>query len=187
MKDNLDDIVGLSKYCSYLLRHHPEDLGLKMDESGWVSVEELVRKLNNNRKNKIDIDIIKEIVETDKKQRYAIEERKVGLFIRANQGHSIKTLNMGYIPTVPPDVLYHGTGKKYVKSIFEKGILHKSRQYVHLSSTIEMAKLVGQRHGEVRVFRIDSKRMYEDGIIFYCSENGVWLTDFVDKRYIQLI
>ncbi len=30
-----------SKYLSYLLRHHPEDVNCSIDEYGWVSVNDL--------------------------------------------------------------------------------------------------------------------------------------------------
>ena len=32
---------------------------------------------------------------------------------------------------------------------------------------------------------INAKKMYEDGIKFYLSNNGVWLTDYVDVKYIK--
>ena len=59
-----------------------------------------------------------------------------------------------------------------------------SYSYVHLSTTIDMATKVGERHGEPAVLAIDAKRMHEDGIKFFLSRNGVWLTEFVDAKYI---
>ena len=40
---------------------------------------------------------------------------------------------------MPPEYLYHGTGEKYVSSIDAKGLIPKSRLYVHLSGDIETA------------------------------------------------
>ena len=31
-----------SRYLSYLLRHHPEDKGLKLDNHGWCKVADVV-------------------------------------------------------------------------------------------------------------------------------------------------
>ena len=34
---------------------------------------------------------------------------------------------------------------------------------------------------------IDAQKMYENKFIFYCSDNGVWLTDSVAVEFIKLI
>ena len=47
-----------------------------------------------------------------------------------------------------PEILYHGTGEKFVASIDEQGLIPKSRLYVHLSGDIDTARKVGQRHGK---------------------------------------
>ena len=60
-----------------------------------------------------------------------------------------------------------------------------SRLYVHLSEDIETAEKVGKRHGNPIILKIDSKEMYEDGIKFYLSKNGVWLTKEVNNKYIE--
>lgn len=86
--------------------------------------------------------------------------------------------------TLPPDVLYHGTGEQSLASILEQGINKGNRLYVHLSETIESAVNVGKRHGNPVVLVIDAKRMVEDGYNFFLSRNGVWLTDYVDAKYI---
>lgn len=65
-----------------------------------------------------------------------------------------------------------------------QGIQKGKRLYVHLSTTIDMATKVGERHGKLAVLVIDAKRMHEDGIKFFLSRNDVWLTDFVDANYI---
>ena len=58
-----------------------------------------------------------------------------------------------------------------------------SRQYVHLSSDIETAKLVGKRHGSVKIITIDAVKMFKDGYKFYIADNGVILTDIVPTQY----
>ena len=55
----------------------------------------------------------------------------------------------------------------------ENGIKPMSRQYVHLSSTVETAENVGQRHGKPIVLYVDAKAMHENGHKFYLSENFV--------------
>jgi putative RNA 2'-phosphotransferase len=62
-----------------------------------------------------------------------------------------------------------------------------SRQYVHLSITAEIARIVGQRHGKPVVLCVDATAMHENGIVFYLSENKVWLVEYVPKEYITCI
>ena len=86
----------------------------------------------------------------------------------------------------PPDVLYHGTATRFLNSIFETGLDKRSRNHVHLSNDKETANNVGSRHGNIVVLIIDTKQMYADGIKFYLSVNNVWLTDYIDRKYIKL-
>lgn len=185
---NNSKIIKLERYMSYLLRHHPEDLNLNMDNCGWVKLDELITKLNESKKYSENItkDTIFEIVKTSNKKRFDTEEYNNNIYIRANQGHSIPVdLNLNSI--CPPDILYHGTADKFSKSIDEKGILKMSRQYVHLSSDIETAKQVGMRHGNCLIYKVYAGRMYREGYKFYLSKNNVWLTDYVPNSYIKKI
>lgn len=172
----------LSRYISYLLRHHPEDLDLKMDSEGWVNARELIKKINDSSKYHISKQILEEIVANDNKGRFVFSGSGHD-FIRACQGHSIKTLNLKFEEKEPPEVLYHGTSTRYYQIIKTEGIKPMTRQYVHLSKDLETAEKVGTRHGELKIITINTKKMYEDGIKFYLSENGVWLTDYVNPKY----
>ena len=57
---------------------------------------------------------------------------------------------------------------------------------VHLSADIETAINVGKRHGKPVILKINAAKMHEKGIEFYQSENGVWLTEYVDPRYFSV-
>ena len=169
----------LSKYLSYLLRHHPEDANLTMDENGWVDIVELL----NNTNGKFSMAILTRIVETDEKKRYSFDTNRTK--IRANQGHSID-VNPDLEKKTPPDILYHGTAERSFDSIMKTGIMHQTRRYVHLSKDYDTALKVGLRHGDAIVLELDTKTMSKDGIDFYISENGVWMTEYVDPKYIVL-
>ena len=173
----------LSKFISLILRHKPEEIGISLDEFGWANVEDLINGINNSGRS-IDINILEDIVRTDDKQRYSFNEDKTK--IRANQGHSIP-VNVELKELEPPSTLYHGTATKSIEGIMQQGIKSMSRLYVHLSKDFETAKKVGCRHGEGVVLIVNAKRMYEDGVRFYLSENGVWLTEYVDAKYILSI
>lgn len=164
-----------SKFLSLVLRHKPEKIGLTLMDGGWASVDQLLSGMNMTRED------LEYIVETDEKQRYSFNENKT--LIRANQGHSVD-VNMHFIPKQPPEFLYHGTGEKNLGSILAEGITKQSRQYVHLSSDVDIAIKVGERHGNPVVLLVHSGDMYRDLYEFYLSENGVWLTDSVPNKYI---
>ena len=171
------NITQTSKLISLILRHKPETVGITLDEHGWANVTELLSGL------KIDMALLEEIVSTDDKQRYSFNDDKT--LIRANQGHSIP-VDVELEETQPPDLLWHGTGTKYCHSIYDSGLIPKSRLYVHLSYDVETAINVGKRHGEVALFSVDAARMYKDGFKFYLSKNGVWLTKLVPVEYLSV-
>ena len=84
---NKNNINSFSKYLSYLLRHNPSDIDLSMNNQGWVSVGELISNLEKFDKYQITFDFLKEVVDTDSKQRYSFTDDFK--YIRANQGHSV--------------------------------------------------------------------------------------------------
>jgi putative RNA 2'-phosphotransferase len=153
-----------------------------MDANGWVDIDELITNANKYNKIYLTKEIITEIVISNDKQRFIIDTERNK--IRANQGHSI-AIDLALDPKIPPDVLYHGTATRFLKSIMENGIKPMSRQYVHLSRTVEIAENVGKRHGNPIVLYINTKAMHENGHTFYLSENKVWLVDNVPREYIM--
>jgi putative RNA 2'-phosphotransferase len=171
----------ISKFLSLVLRHKPEIINLNLDENGWANVDELITKSTNDSQS-FTFEELEEIVETNDKKRFVFNEDKTE--IRANQGHSID-INLALIPQQPPEFLYHGTAQTNIDSILQKGIEKRSRQHVHLSQDKETANKVGMRHGKPLILVVKTKEMFEDGIEFYLSENKVWLTDFVDAKYIS--
>lgn len=177
--------TNLSKYLSFLLRHHPEEANLDIDPNGWVSVNQLIENMNNSHRKKYHInrEILEEIVRTDNKQRYMFDEDHTR--IRACQGHSIP-VDVELKEETPPDLLWHGTGEKSVKDILRQGLKKQNRLYVHLSPDDKTAYITGSRHGKPAVFEINTKAMAEDGLIFYRSQNNVWLTEYISPKYLKL-
>ena len=169
-----------SRYLCLILRHKPEVIGITLDEHGWADVEALIEGVS--RTHDLDREILERIVAEDEKGRYSFNEDHTK--IRANQGHSVP-VDVELEELVPPEVLFHGTGEKYVGSIDRQGLIPKTRLYVHLSDDYGTAVKVGQRHGRPVVYTVDSKRMQEDGYVFYRSVNGVWLTKEVPARYFK--
>lgn len=171
-----------SKFISLILRHKPQVIGITLDEHGWADVQELIGGINRAEGHLLDMNTLEEIVRRDEKQRYSFNEDHS--LIRANQGHSIP-VDVELEEMTPPDVLWHGTGEKYVPSIDVQGLLPKSRLYVHLSSDMETARKVGSRHGRPVIYEIDCRQMVRDGFRFFLSANHVWLTKEVPVTYLR--
>lgn len=174
-------VIKISRKLSYILRHHPDEIGLQLDEQGWGSVSYILSKLTIAGEP-LSMDILQEVVATNDKKRFAFNEDLS--LIRASQGHSVE-IELGYIAQEPPLVLFHGTAAKNVESIGNQGIIKGNRHHVHLSSDEATAKKVGQRHGTPVILTIKAKAMHEAGHAFFMSENGVWLTDFVPVKFIK--
>lgn len=170
------------RFLSLILRHKPDIIGITLDEHGWANVEELIQGIA--LRQPCDMAMLEQIVATDNKQRYSFNEDKTK--IRANQGHSIP-VDVELEALAPPEILYHGTGKKYVSSIETHGLIPKSRLYVHLSADFDTALNVGKRHGTPMIYQVEANKMTQDGYTFYRSMNGVWLTKNVPVKYLKII
>ena len=177
----LDD-TRLGRFLSLVLRHKPEIIDISLDKNGWADVEELIEKIKLSGRY-IDIKILERIVIENDKKRYRFNDDKTK--IRAIQGHSIK-IESCFQEMNPPDILYHGTSKKYLENIVEKGILKRKGQYVHLFSNIKTAVNVGGRHGESLVLTIDTEAMRKKGYKFYLSDNGIWLSNNIPSEFITV-
>ncbi len=176
---NDKDMKRMGKFVSMLLRHHPEEAGVILDQQGWADVQDLIDKVTP--RYPLNEELLHQLAFGKDKQRYEFSED--GTRVRAVHGHSIK-VDLGYEEKEPPEVLYHGTAEKYRESIEEKGLIKKERQYVHLSEYIEQAKEVGRRHGKLVLYEVKTKEMFTDGMKFYRSTSGVWLTNHVPVKYL---
>ncbi|MEM0906622.1 MAG: RNA 2'-phosphotransferase [Pseudomonadota bacterium] len=172
-----DPTAKPSKLMSYILRHRPDEFGIVLDASGWVTIKELASKSGGELNEKM----IRNVIATSEKKRFALSDD--GLSVRANQGHSIK-VDLALPPKEPPQTLFHGTADRFIESIKTNGLLPGSQQHVHLSPDREAARTVGARHGKPVILTIDARTMHSDGITFFLAQNGVWLTGHVASRYI---
>ena len=174
-------VPATSKFLSLILRHKPELIDLRLDKYGWTRVDELIEKSRANGKD-LDHETLKDIVVTNEKQRFSFNGDKTK--IRANQGHSIP-IDLGLEPIEPPAILFHGTAEKYLADILQLGLQKKGRHHVHLSADIATALAVGKRHGKPVVLEISASEMFRQGFKFFVSENRVWLTEEVPRKFLK--
>ncbi len=172
----------MSKFLSLVLRHKPKYINLELDENGWAEVDELIEKAKSRHMH-FSFDELIEVVTTNDKQRFSFNQNNTK--IRANQGHTVKTVDLKFEPKQPPEFLYHGTVDKFLESIKTSGLDKRRRQHVHLSEERETAIKVGSRRGVPIILSIRALEMHRKGYEFYCSENKVWLTDHVPTEFIE--
>ncbi len=177
------DLVRISKFLSKHLRHDPAGLGLTLEAGGWVAVEVLLAACAR-RGMPISRAVLLQVVAGSDKQRFALDAE--GLRIRANQGHSV-AVDLQLIPQEPPARLFHGTTGASLPAILREGLQRMQRHHVHLSADEATALKVGGRRGAAVLLVIDAAAMHAAGIVFYRSDNGVWLVDEVAPAYLRLL
>ncbi|MCP4247939.1 MAG: RNA 2'-phosphotransferase [bacterium] len=174
------ELVKMSKFLSLVLRHDPSVIGVELDESGWIDVEELLPAIQRKQPD-FSRECLQEVVATNDKRRFVFSSDRSR--IRASQGHSLG-VDLNLTPSIPPNELFHGTVDRNLSSIQERGLNRGKRDYVHLSPDPETARKVGIRHGRPVVLVIQAARMAASGYTVYRAENGVWLTDAVPASFI---
>ncbi|WP_027399775.1 RNA 2'-phosphotransferase [Anaerovorax odorimutans] len=174
--------LELSKEVSYALRHAPSEYGLVLDEYGWVSVQQLLKALNKNEKwALLKVDDLFKMIDASDKKRHEIVDNK----IRALYGHSVSS-KIRKESNEPPEYLYHGTARRFIDSIKEKGLLSQERQYVHLSLDKETALQVGKRRDKNPVIlTIKATLAWQNGVSFYKGDDKIWLADSIKSEYIE--
>lgn len=172
---------SLSKFLSLVLRHAPETIDLELDSEGWANCSELIAAANLKGKD-FDLEQLKRVVAESDKQRFGFSSD--GLFIRANQGHSVE-VDLKLQQLTPPAVLFHGTVERFLESIRRTGLEKGKRHHVHLSADRSTADIVGKRRGDAIVLTIDAAAMVHRGHHFFQSNNGVWLCDHIPPDFIS--
>ena len=178
------EYVKISKFLSFLLRHHPEKFDLELDEMGFASLPTVLEILND-RYGELGLGTITErtlrdLIARSDKLRFEIREDE----IRALYGHRIDVkVEMKEASSVPPR-LFHGTTRRAFQKIKKEGLKKRGRQYVHLSEDVESARQVGKRRSTQPVILIvDTARASEQGITFYKS-GDMFLADYIPPELI---
>jgi len=184
MKTNEKILRDHSKFLSLVLRHQPETIGICLDSEGWTDVHILLQQMIKHKKPLELVELIN-LVENNDKKRFQLSDDHSK--IRAVQGHSSQQVQREYSAITPPDRLFHGTATRFVESINVQGLIAGERHHVHLSADLVTANKVGQRHGKVIIFNINTQQMHQDGYKFYQAENGVWLTECVPVAYLKIL
>jgi putative RNA 2'-phosphotransferase len=159
-----------SKRLSWLLRHGASEVGLDMDEAGWVDVEQVLEVLE------MPMHELETVVRENDKRRLELRDGRV----RACQGHSIDNhavtregLERSWTVVSSDASVWHGTNIEAVRSIAREGILAGGRTHVHLAPAMESK--VGKRASVHVMLEISPARVRAAGLNLYAASNGVVL------------
>ncbi|KAK6918543.1 Phosphotransferase KptA/Tpt1 [Dillenia turbinata] len=183
-----DKIDALGRLLTRILRHMASELNLKMRSDGFVRVEDLL-KLNlktfaNIPLRSHTVDDIREAVGRDNKQRFSLLEENGELLVRANQGHTITTVETESLlkPILSVEeapVCVHGTYKRNLESILRSGLKRMKRLHVHFSCGLptDGEVISGMRRDVNVLIFLDVRKALADGMKLYISDNRVILTE----------
>ena len=175
----------LSRFLAYVLRHHPEEVGLTLDERGAVDLDALAAALQAQGDHEsVTRDALVALATTGgAAQRFEI----TGNLIRARYGHSFAQA-IQYEPAEPPEFLFHGTAPSGAEQIVAEGLKAGERQRVHLSIDTPAAREVGRRRcPDPVIFRVDTAAARQAGIQFYRAGPAVWLSDDIPPAYLTRV
>lgn len=171
----------LGRFISGALRHFPDDLGLAMNQHGWVDLDVLCDAMRTRYKwaNK---EKLLSIIESDEKKRYEIQGRK----IRARYGHSVD-VDLDYPENTLPE-LYYGASREEVDILLEKGIRPLKQRYVHLSTTTEKALEVARIHTDDPILIIiDAAEAQKNGVTMLSATENIALSEEIPPQYLRLM
>jgi putative RNA 2'-phosphotransferase len=178
---NDEQTERLGRFISGALRHFPDDLGLAMNQHGWVDVDVLVDAMKTRYKwsNK---EKLFSIIESDEKGRYELKGNK----IRARYGHSVD-VDLDF-PENALLELYYGASREEVDILLEKGIKPIKQRYVHLSTTVEKAKEVAKIHTEDPVLLvINAGEAQKDGVSMLSATENIVLSEEIHAKYLKVM
>ncbi|XP_071931384.1 uncharacterized protein [Coffea arabica] len=197
-----DKIDALGRLLTRVLRHMASELNLNMRNDGFVKVDDLLKlslkTFANDPLRSHTVDEVREAVRRDNKQRFSLVEENGELWIRANQGHTITTVETESLlkPILSADevpVCVHGTYKRNLESILEQGLKRMKRVHVHFSCGLptDGEVISGMRRGVNILIFLDVRKALEEGMKLYISDNKVILTEgfegVVPAKYFQKI
>jgi putative RNA 2'-phosphotransferase len=174
-------LIRISRLMSLILRHQPAQFGVWLDAEGYTTMPELVRALRRSYPDASSDDVHRVIatIEPDK-ARFSL----AGTDVRANYGHSLRE-RIEQPRVLPPPILLHGTSEDAARAILAEGIRPMRRQYVHLTTNLELATRVGGRHGKPRVLEVEALRASEAGVAFFRANDAFWLADRVPAEFVR--
>lgn len=179
------EIEGLGRILAGMLRHFPENYGVRLNDHGWVKIYSIVPAIRARRKSFgwLTARHVESMALTDPKERYQVSKDHE---IRASYGHTIP-IEMDDLPTDDlPDVLYYQTTDEELEFIRETGISPSDKSWIHLSRTFRQAYVSGLYHMDApTILGIDVKKLVESGKPVYRATDDVFLVREIPSEFFM--
>ncbi|MDR7417709.1 MAG: RNA 2'-phosphotransferase [Armatimonadota bacterium] len=172
----------LSRLVALVLRHRPEEVGVRLDSGGYADLEALAAGLATQPgwESLSSTDLLA-LAQADPR-RYEVRDGR----IRARYGHTIRVEEPGE-PALPPEWLYIGVRAADVASLRDDGLRPAGRQHLHLATTPQAALEVGRRHApDAVVVVVFARRAADSGTVFRRAGPALFLTDYVPPAFLLL-
>ena len=179
----MTNLKSLSKFISLVLRHRADEFGLALDNDGFASFDNLLAVVRERFSDVATREDVEAVIAGDEhgKKRFEMVDGRV----RAVFGHSTGTPDISYPAVLPPEILYHGTVRRFVQQILLEGLKPQSRQYVHLTTHREEAEHVGRRHGRYFVLlKIRAADAHASGVAFFQADRERFLVKHLPPEFI---
>ena len=183
MREN--EIEGVGRILAGMLRHFPENYGVRLDDHGWIKIFTIIPVIRTQKRNFwwLTPFHVEALVVTDPKGRYQINKDKE---IRASYGHTIP-VNMDDLPTDGvPDSLYYQTTEEELEFIRETGISPSDKSWIHLSLTARQAYVSGLFHiDSPAVVEIDVRGLIDSGRPVYRATDEVFVVNEIPPEFVK--
>ena len=180
----------LSKKLCYILRHRATKLGIDVGDDGYMKLDDVLD--SDPMLHDLSVDDVRKIVDNNDKKRFTLLERDGIMYIRANQGHTMKQTikSESLLAPVTDDniVAIHGTYYKNLPYIRKDGLSRMKRNHIHFSKGLPGSSKVisGMRYNvEVLIYLNVPKILSCKSLPLYESTNGVILCEGNERGYIK--
>ena len=162
----------LSRRLAWVLRHRVPQMGLTLDDAGFVPLDELADAVNASAAEVVSI------ATHPAEPRFELEDGGV----RALYGHSFEVADLPDLEVDTPDTLFHGTSWDNLPRIATEGLRPMERQKVHLTNNPMEALEVARRHQSPALLAVSSNGIES----LRAAADAVWTADSVDRRSLQI-
>eukprot|EP00929_Paragymnodinium_shiwhaense_P014677 TRINITY_DN122613_c0_g1_i1.p1 TRINITY_DN122613_c0_g1~~TRINITY_DN122613_c0_g1_i1.p1 ORF type:complete len:374 (+),score=81.88 TRINITY_DN122613_c0_g1_i1:56-1177(+) len=180
---------SVSRTLSSVLRHRAVNLGLSMRSDGYAKLQDLlVLPVVQRLMPPPTVPEVQETVHTCEKQRFSMKEEDGELWIRANQGHTVATVDDKQLLRAiknPQELAtcVHGTYLLWWEAIRKEGLRAMGRNHIHFVPKQPGEEVIsGMRTDAQIAIYIDAAAAMADGCEFLASANDVVLTRGFDGR-----